>query len=161
MERQLHCRALRLRVYKCVADGRCLVDDFLQCDLQAHEEKRMEALLLRAADHGPPRNTERWRQLHTPGEPLYELKSGQARILASYDGPGEIVLTHGFKKKSGSTPRAQIERAAHMRDRLRADRRDRRWRRRDCLTVRSRSGTPTPGSSWRACSSRWPSGSAS
>ncbi len=33
------------------------------------------------------------------------------RLLAFFDGPRKIILTHGFRKKSQKTPRQEIQRA--------------------------------------------------
>jgi phage-related protein len=47
---------------------------------------------------------------------LAEFKRHGVRLLCFFDGPGRIILTHGFKKQSDRTPPQEIERALRLRD---------------------------------------------
>ncbi len=84
--------------------------------------RKLWALIQDTADNGPPRHPERCKKL-VGVENLFELKSKPFRVFFFYEGRegdrGRIVLTHGFRKKSDSTPRREIERALRLREALR------------------------------------------
>ncbi|MDE0177612.1 MAG: type II toxin-antitoxin system RelE/ParE family toxin [Gammaproteobacteria bacterium] len=88
---------------------RCQIEEFLT-NLSKRDQKKMTALLTRAAHHGPPRNREKCQKM--VGEDFWEFKpSDQQRVFWCYD-PGKrkrIVLLHGFTKKSGRTPKNELE----------------------------------------------------
>ena len=75
--------------------------------LSERERKRVAALLQRSAEHGPPRNRERCRKV--AGEDFWEFKAYQQRIFWCYGMEGQIVLLHGFTKKTSQTPKAQMK----------------------------------------------------
>ncbi len=66
------------------------------------------------AQRGPTRNREKFRSIKGESN-LFEIKSGQVRIMAFYAGEGIVVLTHGFIKKSDATPENELARALNLR----------------------------------------------
>jgi phage-related protein len=99
-------------IYGITIDNRCLVMDFIN-ELEDADQKKIIALLQRAADFGPPRNEEKFKKLKD--EMLWEFKSYQVRILCFFDKEKLIILTHGFKKQRNKTPKSEIERANKLR----------------------------------------------
>lgn len=99
------------RIEAITVDGECLVRTFID-GLERPDLKKVVALLKRAADFGPPLNEEKFKKLNSEG--LYEFKSYQVRIFCAFDKGRLIILTHGFVKKSGKTPRNEIERATRL-----------------------------------------------
>jgi phage-related protein len=80
--------------------------------LERSDQKKIIALLQRAADFGPPINEEKFKKLCSEG--IYEFKSYQVRILCAFEKGKVIILTHGFMKKSKKTPSNEIERAIRL-----------------------------------------------
>ena len=79
------------------------------------EQRKVLALMQRAADHGLPlHNKQKCRQLSGQAG-LYEFKSSQVRLLFFVTGDRDLILTNGFLKKRGATPRQEIDRAARIR----------------------------------------------
>jgi phage-related protein len=102
----------RMTVLAVVRNGTCLAVDYLK-SLQDPQRKKVLALLSRTASRGsPPPNREKFDKLEGP---LNEFKSFQVRFPCFYDGPGRIVITHGFTKKRNRTPKEEIERALRLR----------------------------------------------
>lgn len=99
------------RVDAITINGVCLVEEFIE-GLEKADQKKVVALLLRAADFGPPVNEEKFKKLNSEG--IYEFKSYQVRIFCAFGKGKIIILTHGFVKKSGKTPRNEIERATRL-----------------------------------------------
>lgn len=75
--------------------------------LSKREQKRVAALIERSAEHGPPRSTEQCRKV--AGEDFWEFKAYQQRIFWCYGKGRQIVLLHGFTKKTPRTPKAQLD----------------------------------------------------
>ena len=73
----------------------------------------MTALLTRVAHHGPPRNREKCQKM--AGEAFWEFKASQQRIFWCYHPRRrrQIVLLHGFTKKTAQTPMNQLEAGRH------------------------------------------------
>jgi phage-related protein len=92
-------------------DGVCLVQKFME-ELELPYQKKLIALLHRAADIGPPINEEKFKKLNSEG--IFEFKSYQVRILCAFEKGRIIILTHGFMKKSKKTPSHEIERAIRL-----------------------------------------------
>lgn len=86
-------------------NGACPVAEYLD-ELPTRERKRIDGLLERAAEYGPPRNREQNAPL--TGEDFFEFKAYQIRIFWRYASGRRIVLFHGFTKKSGRTPRREL-----------------------------------------------------
>ena len=96
----------RYRVLVYVRDnGTCPVAEYLD-RLPERQRKRIDGLLERAAEHGPPRNREQNAPL--TGEDFFEFKAYQIRVFWRYASDRRIVLFHGFTKKSGRTPRNEM-----------------------------------------------------
>lgn len=98
-----------------VRNGRCDVANFIM-SLGKPDRRRIQALIRRCADdpQGPLsiRNDEKVKRLDSE---IWELKAHSVRILFFLDGPGRMVLTHGFQKKQPKTPTGEIERALRLR----------------------------------------------
>lgn len=79
------------------------------------EQRTVLALVQRAADHGLPlHNRQKCRQLSGQAG-LYEFKSSQVRLLFFVTGHRDLILTNGFLKKRGATPRQEIDQAVRIR----------------------------------------------
>ena len=95
----------RYAVYAYVrGNGSCPVSDYL-AGLAERQRRKVDALLKRSAEHGPPRNREQCAPLQ--GESFFEFKAHQVRIFWRYAGR-RIVLFHGFTKKSNRTPKREM-----------------------------------------------------
>ena len=102
------------------------VDEFVG-QLPEEQQKKVVALLERAAEHGPPKNDELC--AHIAGEDFWEFKPGQQRIFWCYAPDRRIILLNGFTKKSKRTPKKELARGRRLcREAQReiADRRERR-----------------------------------
>ena len=96
----------RYRVLVYVRDsGVCPVAEYLD-GLPERQRKRVDGLLERVAEHGPPRNREQNASL--TGEDFFEFKAYQIRLFWRYASGRRIVLFHGFTKKSRRTPRNEL-----------------------------------------------------
>lgn len=111
MDTAIIYRGKQYDIYSVTDGGRSYATDFIK-DLQQNDQKKVVALLQRAADHGLPRNEERFHKLK--GCDIYEFKSFQVRLLCFRDKTRLIILTHGFLKKGNSTPKNEIERAVKL-----------------------------------------------
>ena len=102
-------------IYAIVKSGECLATKFIETKCIRREEKKVIALLERAAKHGPPRNNEKCKHW---ADGIWEFKSHQVRILWFYDEGRKIILTHGFKKKDTRSKVfiAELKRAKSLRD---------------------------------------------
>ncbi len=99
-----------LDIYAIIDDGRCLVQEFID-GLESTDQKKVMALLQRAAKHGLPNNTEKFKKLQ---DNIWEFKSFQVRILCTLEGRKVIILTHGFIKKRDKAPPSEIARAKEL-----------------------------------------------
>ncbi len=98
------------------SNGKCQVAEYLD-QLEPRDRKRIAALLLRAAESGPPRNTEKSAAI----EDFFEFKSHQVRIFWCYAAGKRIVLFHGFTKKSRKTPTNELETGRRLYQEVRDD----------------------------------------
>lgn len=87
------------------SNASCQVAEYLS-SLNDRNRKRFTALLNRSATNGPPRNNEKCRRV--AGEGFWEFKAHQQRIFWCYGPRKQIVLLHGFTKKSNQTPRREL-----------------------------------------------------
>lgn len=96
-----------------VREGRCQTLEYLDT-LTQPERRKVIAFLERTAVLGPlGYRDDRNRKL---SEHIFELKpTSQVRLAYFFDGPKRLVITHGFTKKSGKTPPAEIARARTLR----------------------------------------------
>ena len=85
--------------------GACPVGEYLD-QLSEHQRKKIDALVTRSAEHGPPKNREQCAPL--TGEDFFEFKAHQVRIFWRYAQDRRIVLFHGFTKKSNRTPKNEL-----------------------------------------------------
>jgi len=77
----------------------------------SHKERiRLENLLEKMAEIGEINNIEKFRKLE---DNIYEFKSNQHRTPC-FQVSNSWVLTHGFIKKRGKTPRKEIKRAKEI-----------------------------------------------
>ena len=95
-----------------LADSRrCWALEYINA-LQPSDQDRIESLLERTVDHGLPHNEEKFKKLEGK---LFEFKSHQDRLLCFFHGPGVLIVTHGYRKKSNKAPKSEIRRAAALR----------------------------------------------
>lgn len=87
--------------------------DSLESNLQKDRD-RMLALLERAAEKGPPRNTD---ISHLIKDEIFEFIQGRLRVLWFYDEGKLILCTQGFIKKTQKTPTAEIDLAISFKER--------------------------------------------
>ena len=97
-------------LYAITVQGKCLVQDFID-SLETMDQKKIIALLQRAAEHGTPTNTEKFKKLE---DNIWEFKSFQVRILCALEERKVIILTHGFIKKKDKAPPNEIARAKEL-----------------------------------------------
>ena len=92
-------------------DGTCPAMEFI-ASLNPADRAKVDALLRRTAEHGPPQSEEKFKRVEPD---IYAFKSFQIRIPCFYGGKGIIFLSHGFKKKQDKWPPAQVKRAKDIR----------------------------------------------
>ena len=97
-------------IHAITVQGRCFVREFID-GLESADQKKVMALLQRAAEHGPPNNIEKFKKVE---DNIWEFKSFQVRILCSLEGRKVIILTHGFIKKKDKAPPNEIARAKEL-----------------------------------------------
>lgn len=93
---------------------RCRLIQFLE-GLTERERDEVAAYIEHIAEHGPSKNIEKYRKLHGVEE-LWELKIAKVRIIVFYEEHKTMILSHGFRKRSGRTPPKEIARAERLRD---------------------------------------------
>jgi hypothetical protein len=97
-------------IYAINDHGNCLAQEFIN-DLELADQKKVLALLRRAAEHGTPNNTEKFKKLE---DNIWEFKSFQVRILCTFEERKIIILTHGYIKKQYKAPPSEIARAKEL-----------------------------------------------
>jgi len=105
----------KFSIYAITRGGKCLVREFIE-KLPGSDRKKVVALLKRAGEHGPPVNEEKFKHLR---DRIFEFKAHRVRILCAFDKGQIIILTHGFIKQKGKTPKTEIERAIRLIEQLR------------------------------------------
>lgn len=105
----------KFSIYAIARGEKCLVREFIE-ELPESVQKKVFALLKRTAEHGPPVNEEKFKILR---DRIFEFKAHQVRILCTFDKGQIIILTHGFIKQRGKTPKTEIERAIRLLEQLR------------------------------------------
>jgi phage-related protein len=113
MEARLFHRGRTYALFSLVRDDEDIFRDFLLDRARVTEVERrgLVAVLQRAAEE-PLINPKHFTKFKGKDGDLAEFRYQQIRILCFFDGPGRIVLTHGFRKKTNETP-AQEKRYAH------------------------------------------------
>ena len=97
----------KLALFEVVVDGQHLLEEFLD-GLSESDQDKVGALLRYAAENGPPRNKEKFKQLE---KDLFEFKSYQVRIFCTFRGKAMLVLTHGVIKKQDKHNKKDMRRA--------------------------------------------------
>ena len=111
MTRPVAYRGGKLTVaYAVCADGSAPGRDFVR-ELPPPDRAKIERLFRLFAEGGLSFNDEKFKKL--AGD-LFEFKSFQIRLPCYFDS-GELVVTHGFRKKRDTTPKQEIERATRIR----------------------------------------------
>ena len=100
-------RGSRRSIEAVVRRGACPAREYVE-RLGVAERKKVLALFVRAGDHWPIVNTEKFK--HLDGD-IYEFKAGQHRLMRFFRPGARIIVTHGFQKKTARVPRPEIERA--------------------------------------------------
>lgn len=98
--------------YAVCADGSSLGLEFVEA-LHDDESVKLHRLFMRLSETGRIDDDRKFKKLKGESN-LWEFKCGQIRMLCFYDGRF-VVITHGFTKKSDSTPKSEIERAMRVR----------------------------------------------
>ncbi len=101
----------RYDIHALVKNEKCLVQEFIN-DCQESDQKKIIALLKRAADNGPPKNEEKFKSIKNTN--LWEFKSYQVRILCAFEKDRIIIMSHGFIKKSQKMPKREIDKAINL-----------------------------------------------
>ena len=95
-------RGQRFSVLVYVRDnGACPVADYLD-GLTERERKRIDGLLERAAEHGPPRNREQNAPLS--GEDFFEFKAYQIRIFWRYASAAGSCFFMASRRRAAALP---------------------------------------------------------
>lgn len=102
----------KYRIFAIEKQNRCQVKDFID-GLSEIEQKKIVKLLQFSADYGLPKNEKKFKKLE---KDIWEFKSNQIRILCFIERERMVILTHGFLKKSGRTPKREIEKAQEIHD---------------------------------------------
>lgn len=110
-------RGSRRSIEAVVRRGACPAQDYID-GLGAVERKKVLALLLRAGDHWPIVNTEKFK--HLEGD-IYEFKAGRHRLTCFFQPGARIIITHGFRKQTARTPKPEIARAETIRSQFMED----------------------------------------
>ena len=97
----------KLALFEVVVDGQHLLEEFLG-GLSESDQGKVGALLSYAAENGPPKNKEKFKQLE---KDLFEFKSYQVRIFCTFRGKAMLVLTHGVIKKQDKHNKNDMRRA--------------------------------------------------
>ncbi|MGD9487585.1 MAG: type II toxin-antitoxin system RelE/ParE family toxin [Calditrichaceae bacterium] len=87
-------------------------------DLSVQDELKIIKLIEFMLDRGHIFNKEKFRSL-TGTNGIYEFKSDSHRLLCFIlpgKSPKTFVLTHGFKKEKGKTPKKEIDKAEKIKD---------------------------------------------
>ncbi len=92
--------------------GQCPAGRFLD-ELTDSERTRVDVIFQRLGDHGQLRNTTKFKKVR--GTDIWEIKSGQIRILCFRAPGGHWVLAFGIRKKSNRHRPKDIARATSMR----------------------------------------------
>jgi phage-related protein len=97
-------------------DDGCKTEEYL-ADLSTKDPDafdKINALLDKSIDHGPPNNKEKCKHLKGTDK-LFEFKTGDGvRILWFWDANYMMISTHGFTKKKDKTPAKEIDYAEKM-----------------------------------------------
>lgn len=92
-------------------DGRerCKTLEFVNDMGRKHpnELSKLARLWKDTAETGPPRNKEKFRKLDGSDD-IWEFKTTKLRVLCFRDEGSFVICTHGFVKKSQSTPKKEI-----------------------------------------------------
>jgi len=77
------------------------------------DKAKLNKLFQWLGDHGWINNEEKFKPIE--GTKFFEFKSFQIRMPCFWKG-GEMVITHGFIKKTGPIPSTEIKRAERIKD---------------------------------------------
>ncbi len=103
-----------IRALRRPGDTLSLVGAYL-ADLEEAQHKKVVKAIRLTAERGPTHNREKYEKF-TSCDNLYQIKEKPSRIPFFYDGPGTIVLTHGFRKRGNKTPQREVENALRLRE---------------------------------------------
>ena len=92
----LYTRGREWKLYILAEGDREFAREFVQ-GLEKNQQDQVKALLKRVAEHGLPSNIQQFRRFHDHPN-LAEFKRSGVRLICFFDGPGRIVITHGFKE---------------------------------------------------------------
>ena len=103
----------KYKIYYLVVNDRHLVQDFID-GLPKLDQEKIFSLLKFSAKNGPPKNKEKFKQLHCKERDIYEFKQKPYRILCAFNGETKIILSHGFKKGKPKKQQNEINRALKL-----------------------------------------------
>ena len=95
------------------ASGRSKIHAFLTKKLDKRRLSKIIVLIQKYADTGKIINNQQFKKLRGQTR-LSEFKDFQVRVLMYHYGPGLIVLTHGFIKRTDNTPQNEIDRGERI-----------------------------------------------
>lgn len=101
------------RICGLIENGNCAIKTFIE-NLPSSDEKKVVALLKKAASHWPINNRQKFKLLE---DGIFEFKSYQIRIFCFLHTGNLVILTHGRsdKKKNDLDPE-DLRRAKRLRD---------------------------------------------
>jgi hypothetical protein len=101
----------KFTISELVRQGRSLFREFFD-SLTKQQQAKVLRILERIADHGPPRNEEKF--VHEE-DGIYAIKDFKVRIYCFYDRESLILLTHGAIKKGNKAKPEDLRRAKRLR----------------------------------------------
>lgn len=123
MKLRVICRGRWTLYAVCTDRGNCPLLEFLAGDdPSSHLAKTKRQMLRRLeaiAERGILQTTEISHQISGG---LWQIEKGDLRVLYFYDRDRVIILSHGFVKRTRTTPESEIERAREALRRYRAER---------------------------------------
>ena len=100
----------RFDLFEVVVGDKHLLKEFID-GLSETDRNKLLALLKYAAEHGPPRNEQKFKKL---GGDLFEFKSFQDRVFCAFRGKSVLILIHGIKKKKDKHDKKDMQRAKDL-----------------------------------------------
>ena len=106
-----------MTIYSVIKDGADMTEEYVM-SLTDAEQKKIAFAYQYIAEHGPHRNTEKFRNLDDCG--IFELKGSYSRIFCFFKddniNSGIMVLTHGVDKPKANILRRNISKACDIKN---------------------------------------------
>lgn len=97
-------------IYAICKNNKCFIREFID-ELNESDKKKIFALLEWTADHGAPKNEQKFKKVD---DNLFELKANQVRIFCTFEKGKILLLISGFVKKKNKTPENEKNKAINL-----------------------------------------------